>query len=162
MAPSKTFFSNFRLSNIVNLLLRSLQLVDGLVVIGLYGIDLNRARKEDKYSDGKWVYAVTVGSIAAATAVVYAFVSVFMHYRSLTFLFAWDWVLMVLWAALSGIFGTMYLNEKVEMEAGIHRMKVAVGFDLAGLVLWFVTAVMGSLWFFRERWGGRISRPGKA
>ncbi|EXJ81151.1 hypothetical protein A1O3_07441 [Capronia epimyces CBS 606.96] len=161
MAPFSKFFTNFRLSNVLNLLLRTLQLIDGLVVIGLYGIDLNRARKEDKYSDGKWVYAVVVGSLAAATAVGYGLISVFMHYRSLTFLFAWEWTLVVLWAALSGIFGNMYLNEKIEMETGIHRMKVAVGFDLAGMVLWFLTAVAGTLWFFRERWAGRVPRPGK-
>jgi hypothetical protein len=37
------------------------------------------------------------------------------------------------------------------MESGIHRMKVAVGFDLAGLVLWFITASVGTWLFFSER-----------
>jgi hypothetical protein len=42
-------------------------------------------------------------------------------------------------------------QEKVEMESGIHRMKTAVGFDLAGLVLWTMTASFGTWWFFSER-----------
>ncbi|KAL2443834.1 hypothetical protein ABEF95_013535 [Exophiala dermatitidis] len=163
MAPFSSIFTNFRLSNILNLLLRTMQLIDGLVVIGLYGIDLNHAHKQDKYTDGKWVYAVVVGSLAAFTAIVYGVVSVFLHYRSLTLYFLWEWVLVILWAALSGIFGTMYMGEKVEMDQGIHRMKVAVGFDLAGLVLWFGSAVLGTLWFFRERWAGKVGRRfGKA
>jgi len=156
------FLHNFRKSNLLNLCLRTLQLVQGLVVIGLYGVDLNRANREHKYSDGKWVYAVVCGTMSAVTAVVYGFLSVFMQYHTVALLFAWDWVLVILWAALSGIFGSMYIGEKVEMEAGIHRMKVAVGFDLAGLILWFITGSMGLWWFFAERRGaGRVAR-GKA
>lgn len=184
MTPlSSSFFTNFRLSNIINLLFRTLQLIDGLVVIGMYGVDLNRARKEDKYSDSKWVhlshnstapevvrliftlqvYAVTLGCLAAATAIAYALISVFWHYRTLRFLFVWEGAIVVLWAALAGIFGSMYMNEKIEMDEGVHRMKVAVGFDLAGLCLWFITAAMGTLWFCRERWGGKVpGRQGKA
>lgn len=36
-------------------LLRSLQLVLALAVAGLYGTDLNRARKENVPGDSKWV-----------------------------------------------------------------------------------------------------------
>lgn len=177
------FLNNIRKSNLVNLFLRTLQLIQGLVVVGLYGVDLNRANREHKYSDGKWVrsietvnlpsevtklmtciqvYAVVVGSLAAVTAVAYGLVSVFLQYQTVARLFIWDWILVILWTALSGIFGSMYIGEKTEMEWGIHRMKVAVGFDLAGLVLWFITAAMGTWWFFAERRGaGRVSR-GKA
>jgi hypothetical protein len=47
--------SRFSIANIINLVLRFLQLVFALAVVGLYAQDLNKARKEDKYSDGKWV-----------------------------------------------------------------------------------------------------------
>jgi hypothetical protein len=154
----------------LNLFLRTLQLVQGLVVVGMYGIDLNKARKEDKYSDGKWVrspgslppelvrltyllqvYAVTVGSIAAVTAVVYSLTSMFLTYHTVAVIFAWDFVLVVLWAALSGTFGMMYLHERVEMDSGIKRMKTAAGFDLAGLILWFITFGIGLWWFISYR-----------
>ncbi|KIW16586.1 hypothetical protein PV08_03774 [Exophiala spinifera] len=152
------FLHNLRKSNLLNLFFRTLQLVQGLVVIGLYGVDLNRANREHKYSDGKWVFAVVVGSLAAFTAVAYGLVSVFLQYQTVARLFVWDWILFILWAALSGIFGSMYIGEKTEMEWGIHRMKIAVGFDLAGLVLWFITAVMGTWWIFSQRRvAGRVS-----
>lgn len=170
---------NFRKSNILNLVLRSLQLIVALVVIGLYGVDLHRAQREEKYSDGKWVhsstplsipseftrltlivqvYAVVVGSMAAVSALVFGLMGIFMQYRTVALLFAWDWIMMILWAALSGVFGSMYLNEKVEMEYGIHRMKVAVGFDLTGMVLWFISAVFGTWFFFAERRAGLQAR----
>lgn len=41
--------------NLFNQLLRFCQLIFGIAVIGLYGQDLNRAHKEHKYADAKWV-----------------------------------------------------------------------------------------------------------
>ena len=40
---------------ILNATLRFLQFVFAIAVIGLYAQDLNKAHKEDKYTDGKWV-----------------------------------------------------------------------------------------------------------
>ncbi|OAL33344.1 hypothetical protein AYO20_07355 [Fonsecaea nubica] len=183
-----TIFATLRKSNIFNLVFRSLQLIDALVVIGMYAVDLNNAAKADKYADAKWVrttdpethaltsfppelvrvlialkvFAVTVGSLAAVTALIFSLASIFFHYRTVALLFAWDWVLTILFAALSGIFSSMYIGEKVEYESGIQRMKTAVGFDLAGLVLWFVTAAFGTWWFVSERRGERRGRSAKA
>jgi hypothetical protein len=175
---------SFRKSNLLNLLFRTAQLIIGLTIIGLYGVDLNRAHREDKYTDGKWVhttsplsippelarliiftqvFAVVVGTLASVTAITYGLVSAFVSYHRVALLFAWDFVLVILFAALSGIFGSMFMHEAVEMEWGIHRMRVAVGFDLAGLVLWFVTGCLGLWWTMAERRGaGRVSPRGKA
>lgn len=46
--------------NVVNQILRFLQLIFALAVVGLYGQDLNRAREEHKYADSKWVSLVRV------------------------------------------------------------------------------------------------------
>ncbi|EXJ62371.1 hypothetical protein A1O7_02805 [Cladophialophora yegresii CBS 114405] len=146
-----SIFSGFRKSSWLHLFLRSFQLIDALVVIGMYGVDLNAAMKASKYADGKWVFAVTTGSLAAVTALIFSLASILIQYRTVALLFAWDWTLTILFAVLSGIFGSMYLHENIEMESGIHRMKTAVGFDLAGLVLWFITASFGTWWFFSER-----------
>ncbi|KIX96656.1 uncharacterized protein Z520_07375 [Fonsecaea multimorphosa CBS 102226] len=157
-----SMFSNFRKSNMFNLVFRSLQFIDALVVIGMYAVDLNNANKEDKYADSKWVFAVTVGSLAAVTSLCFSLASIFWQYRTVALQFAWDWVLTILFATLSGIFGSMYIGERVEYESGIHRMKVAVGFDLTGLVLWFITAAFGTWWFFAERNQVRRDRGTKA
>lgn len=184
------YVSSFRKSNLWNLFMRTLQLVDALVIIGMYAVDLNHAAKQDKYSDGKWVsscpstsldsgqdcfslppetsrlisavkvFAVTVGSLAAVTALLFSLTSIFLQYRAVALLFLWDWVLTILFAALSGIFGVMYLDEKVEMDGGVKRMKTAVAFDIIGLVLWFLSAMAGTWWFFTEKSNSRHTAKG--
>ena len=47
--------SRFSITTIINLVLRFLQLIFALAVIGLYAQDLHKAHKEEKYTDGKWV-----------------------------------------------------------------------------------------------------------
>ena len=47
--------SRFTVTSILNLILRFLQMVFALTVVGLYAQDLHKAKKEHKYSDGKWV-----------------------------------------------------------------------------------------------------------
>lgn len=47
--------SRFSLQNILNLVLRLLQIVFALAVVGLYAQDLNKSDKVDKYSDSRWV-----------------------------------------------------------------------------------------------------------
>lgn len=43
------------LSYILHSVFRLIQIIMALAVCGLYGVDLNKADKEHKYSDGKWV-----------------------------------------------------------------------------------------------------------
>lgn len=135
----------------------------GIVVIGLYAQDLNHAHKEGKYSDGKWVFATVVGSLSAITALVYIIVLFLASNLSIALLFAWDFIIFVLWAAVFGIFGKMYIGTKVEMEPGIQRMKNAVWIDLVNMLLWFISAVWGLVMFFVERrGGGRSLHTGRA
>jgi hypothetical protein len=55
MAFGGSASSRFSLQNILNLVLRVLQIVFALAVVGLYAQDLNKASKVDKYSDSRWV-----------------------------------------------------------------------------------------------------------
>ena len=48
-------FFGFAISYILFSALHFFQFVLALVVCGLYGVDLDRARKAGVYSDGKWV-----------------------------------------------------------------------------------------------------------
>ncbi|CAG8948795.1 hypothetical protein HYALB_00012186 [Hymenoscyphus albidus] len=137
---------------------RLLQLVLGLTVIGLYGIDLHKANSVGKYSDAKWVYAIVVSSLSAATALFYAI----PRFHRIPFIFAWDSILFILWIALFGLFGKMYIKENPEGNKGIRRMKNAVWVDLANACLWFISALgMAAYWFkfrgMRTKWTGRAT-----
>ncbi|KAL9629653.1 MAG: hypothetical protein Q9164_006784, partial [Protoblastenia rupestris] len=93
----------------INLTLRFLQFIFAIAVIGLYATDINNARKDSKGADSKWTYAVVVGALSAVTALV------------------------ILWTAVFGVFGKMYINEDPESLGDIGRMKNAVWVDLVNM-----------------------------
>jgi hypothetical protein len=74
---------------IANLILRFLQLVFAVTVIGLYSINLDRARRRNLKVDSRWVYAVVVGALSALTALLFMIPRV-KFYR----VFPWDGVLL--------------------------------------------------------------------
>jgi H+/Cl- antiporter ClcA len=153
-------------------------MVFALAVVGLYAQDLNKARKEHKYSDGKWVcllnrhianrsflvlqvFATVVGSLSAVTALIFMILPIIVSYMTVAILFAWDIALFVLWCAVFGLFGSMYIHENAEMDSGVQRMKNAVWIDLICLLLWFITSIMGAIGFMRGR-NNRTLHTGRA
>ncbi|QSZ37116.1 hypothetical protein DSL72_009209 [Monilinia vaccinii-corymbosi] len=132
---------------------RFLQCVLALTVIGLYGTDLHQAAREHKYMDGKWIYAITTASLSALTALLH--LSPLLHRipipNLVLVLVLWDAILFILWIALFGLFGNMYIRERAEGDAGVQRMKNAVWVDLANALLWAGSAA-GMLLF--ASWGG--------
>ena len=54
----------------------------------------------------------------------------------------------ILWIALFGLFGKLYIHENPEGDAGIQRMKNAVWVDLVNALLWLISAVAGAVMFF--------------
>lgn len=125
------------------------QFVLALTVAGLYGVDLDNARKAGKYTDGKWVYAEIVAGLSAVTAVLYM-VPFILRFAAVT---VWSFILFALWIALFGLFGSMYIRENAEGNAGVQRMKNAVWVDLASALLWLIGTVGSAVywWSHRER-----------
>lgn len=54
---NRTTHRGFSITNILHAFYRFVQIVMACVVIGYYASDLNKANKEKKYSDSKWVRA---------------------------------------------------------------------------------------------------------
>ncbi|KAI1851974.1 hypothetical protein JX265_008220 [Neoarthrinium moseri] len=142
-------FFGMALSYLLFSILHFFQFIMGLVVIGLYGTDLDAARKAGKYADGKWVFAVVVGALSALTSLLYS-IPFILRFAAVP---AWSFIIFVLWCAVFGLFGKMYIHENPEGNAGIQRMKNAVWVDLANLILWFIGTVAGAAywWAHRER-----------
>jgi len=136
---------------------RFIQLVMALAVCGLYGVDLHAANKHGKYSDGKWVYAEVVASLSAFTALLYMIPFI----MRVPMLFVWDTLLFILWIALFGIFGKMFIKEHAEGDSGVQRMKNAVWVDLVNALLWLISAVCMALYWARHR-DGRSQFTGRA
>ena len=152
-------------------LIRFLQLVLALAVIGLYGQYLNNARIQNKYADPNFVYAVVTASLAAVTAVVYL-----IPFLKTSRFFGWDLVILsvlkgtlhpvyhlvptanvctpsILWVGVFGVFGRLFIHEDPEGDSGIQQMKNAVWVDLVNMLLWLITAVYGAVMFFTHRRG---------
>lgn len=126
-----------------------LQFALAITVCGLYGVDLSRASKAGKYQDSKWIYAEVVGGISALTTLLY-FVP---HILRFAVVWAWNLILFILWIALFGVFGSMYIHEDPEGNKDIQRMKNAVWVDLTSALLWLFLALgaFGYWWRHRER-----------
>jgi H+/Cl- antiporter ClcA len=86
---------------------------------------------------------------------------IIVSYTTVAILFAWDITLFVLWCAVFGLFGSMYIHENAEMDSGVQRMKNAVWIDLICLLLWFITSIMGAIGFVRGR-NNRTLHTGRA
>lgn len=67
--------------------------------------------------------------MAAVTALILIIVGLFSEYRTICILFPWEWILVILWAAVTGLFGNMYFGENPEMDSGVQAMKTAAAFD---------------------------------
>ncbi|KAI0506189.1 hypothetical protein F5B22DRAFT_625093 [Xylaria bambusicola] len=120
-----------------------------LAVIGLYGTDVDRARKHGVDADGKWVFALVVASLSALTTAIYLIPSIF---RSVV-VPIWSFIIFVLWIAVFGLFGSMYIHEDPEGNIDIQRMKNAVWVDLANALLWLIAtgAALGYWIYHRNR-----------
>lgn len=132
---------------LIRLVLRFLQFILGITVIGLYAVDLRKADKMDAYTDGKWVFAVVVGTLSAVTVLIYAIPFIKSYWA-----FGWDWLLFILWTALFGTFGSIFIKAKPTPEQhGQIRMKHAVWVDLVNMLLWLITAVYSTIIWWRNR-----------
>lgn len=74
---------------LVRLVLRFFQFILAITVAGLYGTDLHHANQQNKYTDGKWVFAEVVAGLAAVTVLIYG-IPFFKSYWA----FGWDWVML--------------------------------------------------------------------
>ncbi|KAG6163756.1 hypothetical protein E4U11_001702 [Claviceps purpurea] len=97
-----------------------------LAVCGLYGQDLS-----SNHHNSKWVYAVVVGSLSAITCVIYFIPALLRHSGIIGA--GWNFILFILWIALFGVFGSLFIHENPEGNGGIQRMKNAVWVDLVSV-----------------------------
>lgn len=139
----------FTISYIAFSAVHIVQFALALTVCGLYGVDLHRANDENKYIDSKWVYAEVVGALSAFTALIYLIPFVLRFWL----VWVWNTALFILWIALFGVFGKMYIHENPEGDAGITRMRHAVWVDLASALIWLLLAVGAFVywWHHKER-----------
>lgn len=141
-----SFWSNFTVTGALRIFLRFFQFVMGLTVIGLYTVDLENARRANKYVDSKWVWAVVCGTLGSLISLIFMLPLV-----KAWFFFYVDAFLFLCYVIAFGIFGKLFIPEDAEGNEGITRMKNAVWVLLTNMLLWLVTAVLGAIVFWKSR-----------
>ena len=93
-----------------------------------------------------------VGALSAATALLYLIPFI------LRFAVVWIWnvVIFILWIALFGTFGKLFIHENPEGNGDIQRMKNAVWIDLTNALLWLISAIAHFCYWWTHR--ERVSR----
>ncbi|KAK2798290.1 hypothetical protein FQN50_008895 [Emmonsiellopsis sp. PD_5] len=158
------------LSMVFEALVRFLQFVFGIAVIGLYAQDLVRAKKNNKEFDPKWTYATSLGTISSFSALIYLIIPFLIPRPLGAFMprinlptFIYDTLLSILWLTAFGMFGKMFLSlEEDKGNKDMVRMRHAVFVDMANLFLWVVTAgLAGWRWWGGSRKGGEGEGEGE-
>ncbi|KAJ5647446.1 hypothetical protein N7490_003818 [Penicillium lividum] len=167
--PAPPASKGAKLVSMVISILRFLQFVFGLAVIGLYGQDVRHDHEDDDTYHAKWVFALIVGFLATSTAGFHMVLPFLMkrvnnssnpkfHLPQ----FVWEFVLCIVWLTVFGIFGKMYIgvypsssssSSKRDSDSStststsglgdaskINRMRHAVWVDLVNLLMWVFTA----------------------
>jgi hypothetical protein len=144
--------------------LRFLQFVFGLTVIGLYGKDVHHDHSEKHVWHSQWVYALVTAFLATVTALVHLVKPFIMRKVNASAApspvlllpqFAWEFVVSVLWLALFGVFGKMYIGVHPAGDdanaSKINRMRHAVWIDIINLGFWVMTASWVLLRWLKSR-----------
>lgn len=149
--------------------LRFLQFVFGLTVIGLYGRDVRHDHVHKHEWHSQWVYALVAAFLATTTALV-TLVKPFIMRKVkaasspnpalLLPQFVWEFILCVLWLALFGVFGKMYIGVHPKEDASdaskINRMRHAVWIDIINLGFWVITASWVLMRWLKSRKGAVV------
>ena len=67
----------------------------------------------------------------------------------------------ILWVAVFGLFGKMFIPANPQGDQGIQTMKNAVWVDLCNMLLWLISTIYSTIMFFTHR-GGRSLHTGRA
>ncbi|KAF7506447.1 hypothetical protein GJ744_011801 [Endocarpon pusillum] len=119
--------------------LRFLQFVLGATVTALYGKSLVSPSKPAQYDRTKWTYAVAVACMSLLTAV-----ACMMPYVRRFITWPWDLLLFILWIVVLGIFAGLCLDNGPRKDGSTRKVKSAAFFDLANMLLWFITGLLGA------------------
>ncbi|RKF63349.1 hypothetical protein OnM2_026072 [Erysiphe neolycopersici] len=147
-----SFNVELQLTYICHLIGRTIQLILALTVCGLYGLNIssrNHERWQSRWdTNNSQIFAEVIAGLSAITALLYAIPLI----SRIPFVFLWDTILFLLWIAVFGLFGHMYINIDPLGNSRIQRMKNAVWIDLANAICWLISAIgMAIFWYWRKR-----------
>lgn len=148
----KTRFPNTRKNTpgwFLRLVLRTVQFVLGLTVIGLFGARIRNDSSAHAAQATQWVYALSVGALASATVLVYMIPFTEAYVGAVA---AWDAFLTLLYLVAFGIFAAMFEGRADDRRSEVKGQVLsteeyhhAVWVLLVNVVLWLVTGLLSGV-----------------
>jgi hypothetical protein len=130
--------------------LRTLQFSSAIIVIGIYGSSLHYRSKLSSTPITNEIYALVVSLLSVFTLGLHCLLTV----KRVPFVL-WDFVMCVLWAALAGLSGKIYLTNgelaRKDQVKSLAGMKAGIAFALLSMVFWLLTFLQGCIWCCRAR-----------
>lgn len=140
----------------IRVAIRILQVIVAITTAGLYGSDLARASRLHERASASFIYAEVVAVLSVLTCALHCAVTLRRIFWA-----PWDFVMCVLWAALFGVVGTIYLGSAADDQAPVEdcvastgslsRMRAAVWIDMIGMLLWGSTFMQAAIWCCSRR-----------
>lgn len=145
--------------NIPRLVVRGLQFLFGLIMVGIYGVRVGAGQKDAADAAATWWFGLAVGVAACLAALVLAFTAplgaVSKRFKT-HHLFGCDLFLCVMWFAVFGtMFGIFHDRASDDPYKGSSTMvqKNVTWLDLVNALLWLISGVYGGIktWVGRKR-----------
>ena len=103
------------------------------------------------------VLAETIGAMSLVTAVIFGVIPFLISYHYVAIAFIWDWILFFIWCAVFATqhkrFGNSLDNAafKKQKYPGVGLLIAAQWIDLAAMLLFLVSAIMGPVCLLMDR-----------
>ncbi|KAF3761620.1 hypothetical protein M406DRAFT_223020, partial [Cryphonectria parasitica EP155] len=143
--------------NIPRLVVRGLQFLFGLIIVGIYGVRVGDGQKNAADASSAWWFGMIVAVLACISALILAFTAPFgmVSKRCKTHhMFGWDLSIFLLWIIVFGVFMGIFHNRSSDdsykgSSTGVE--KSAAWLDLVNALFWLVSGVYGAV----KTWAGR-------
>lgn len=137
--------------NIPRLIVRGLQLLFGIIIVGIYGVRVSAGQKNAENASPAWWFGMIVAIIASISALVLAFTAplgaISRKFKA-HLLFGWDLSLCLLWIIVFGIFMRIFHNRSSEDSykgSSTSLEKSAAWLDLVNALFWLISGVYGAI-----------------
>lgn len=145
--------------NIPRLIVRGLQFLFGIIIVGIYGVRVGNGQKNADQASAIWWFGMIVAVLACISALILALTAplgAVSNKFKVHFLFGWDLGLSLLWIIVFGICMHIFHNRDSSdpyKGSSVSLEKSAAWLDLVNSILWLISGVYGGIktWVSRRR-----------
>lgn len=143
--------------NIPRLIVRGLQFLFGIIIVGIYGVRVGAGQKDAADASPAWWFGLMIAVLSCLSAIILAFTAplgaISKRFKT-HHLFGWDLTFFLLWIVVFGIFMGIFHNRSSDdpyKGSSTALEKSAAWLDFVNALLWLVSGAYGGI----KTWVGR-------